>query len=96
MRLNQPIVGMATTQSGRGYWLTAADGGVFAFGAAGFYGSMGAVKLNRPVSAVVPGQAGYLMVAQDGGAFAFGDVRFFGSLGDRPPATPVISVALLT
>ena len=94
MRLNQPIVGMATTQSGKGYWLTAADGGLFAFGAAGFHGSMGAVKLNRPISAVVPGQAGYLMVAQDGGAFAFGDVRFFGSLGNRPPATPVISVAL--
>ena len=95
MRLNQPIVGMATTESGKGYWLTAADGGLFSFGAARFHGSMGAVKLNKPISAVVPGQAGYLMVAQDGGAFAFGDVRFFGSLANRPPATPVISVALL-
>jgi hypothetical protein len=55
---------------------------------------MGAVRLNRPVSAVVPGEAGYLMVGEDGGAFSFGDVDFFGSLGRRPPAAPVVSVAL--
>ena len=55
---------------------------------------MGAVKLNRPVSAVVPGGAGYLMVGEDGGAFSFGDVDFFGSMGGSPPATPVVSVAL--
>jgi len=55
---------------------------------------MGSVRLNRPVSAVVPGDAGYLMVGEDGGAFSFGDVAFFGSLADHPPATPVVSVAL--
>ena len=57
-------------------------------------GRWGPCRLNRPVSAVVPGQAGYLMVGEDGGAFSFGDVAFFGSLGGRPPATPVVSVAL--
>ena len=30
--LNKPIVGMAATPSGDGYWLVASDGGVFAFG----------------------------------------------------------------
>ena len=30
--LNQPVVGMAPTPSGEGYWLVAADGGVFSFG----------------------------------------------------------------
>ena len=35
--LNQPIVGMAATPDGRGYWLVASDGGVFAVGDAGFY-----------------------------------------------------------
>ena len=35
----QPIVGMAATPDGRGYWLVAADGGVFTFGDAQFYGS---------------------------------------------------------
>ena len=35
------IVGMAATPDGGGYWLVAADGGIFTFGDAGFYGSTG-------------------------------------------------------
>ena len=45
MRLNQPVVGMASTPSGNGYWLVARDGGIFAFGDATFLGSAGAVRL---------------------------------------------------
>jgi len=30
---------MAATPDRRGYWLVASDGGVFAYGDAGFYGS---------------------------------------------------------
>jgi hypothetical protein len=85
---------MAPSLAQGGYWLVGSDGGLFAFGAAGFYGSMGATRLNRPVTAVVPGQAGYLMVGEDGGAFSFGDVDFFGSLGASPPPSPVVAVAL--
>ena len=29
MHLNQPVVGMAATPDGKGYWLVASDGGVF-------------------------------------------------------------------
>ena len=47
--LNQPIVGMASTPDGGGYWLVASDGGIFNFGDAGFYGSMGAHHLNQPI-----------------------------------------------
>ena len=36
VNLNAPIVGMAATPSGKGYWLCAADGGVFAFGDAAY------------------------------------------------------------
>jgi hypothetical protein len=36
-----PIVGMAATADGGGYWLVGADGGVFAFGNATFCGSAG-------------------------------------------------------
>ena len=49
MRLNRPVVGMAATATGRGYWLVASDGGVFAFGDAAFAGSTGGMRLNRPV-----------------------------------------------
>ena len=50
--LNQPIVGMAATGDGNGYWLVAADGGIFSFGTAPFSGSLGSVKLNKPVVAM--------------------------------------------
>jgi hypothetical protein len=43
------IVGIASTPDGKGYWLVGADGGVFTFGDAQFYGSMGGKHLNRPV-----------------------------------------------
>ena len=32
LRLNQPIVAMASTPDGSGYWLVAADGGIFSYG----------------------------------------------------------------
>jgi len=37
--LAQPIVGMAIGGDGSGYWLSAADGGIFAFDAP-YYGSL--------------------------------------------------------
>ena len=43
---------MASTPSGHGYWLVASDGGIFNYGDASFYGSAGAVHLNRPVVAI--------------------------------------------
>ena len=47
--LNRPIFGMAAAPNGKGYWLVAADGGIFNFGDAGFFGSAGSLPLNRPV-----------------------------------------------
>src|SRR5476651_1345914 len=81
MRLAQPIVGMATTASGKGYWLVASDGGVFSFGDAQFYGSTGSIRLNQPIvgiAATATGK-GYWLVASDGGIFSFGDAHFYGS-----------------
>ena len=48
IRLNKPVVGMASTPTGNGYWLDATDGGIFAFGDAPFMGSMGGTTLNKP------------------------------------------------
>jgi hypothetical protein len=79
--LNQPVVAIAATPSGRGYWLVGADGGIFAFGDAVFDGSTGALKLNQPVVGIAPfgNDAGYWLVAKDGGIFAFGGAPFLGS-----------------
>ena len=44
---NAPIVGMAATPTAAGYWLVAADGGIFSYGDAGFYGSTGSLHAQR-------------------------------------------------
>lgn len=44
------------TLPNKGYWLAAADGGVFTFGGAAFYGSAAGMHLNAPV---VGGRVGY-------------------------------------
>jgi hypothetical protein len=71
---------MAATSTGRGYWLVAADGGIFCFGDAAYLGSTGNLRLNQPVvgMASLPSTQGYWLVAADGGIFAF-DAGFFGS-----------------
>jgi peptidoglycan hydrolase-like amidase len=65
-----------------GYWLDAADGGVFTFGNAQFFGSMGGTRLNQPVvgMSATHDSGGYWEVAADGGIFSFGDARFNGSV----------------
>ena len=95
MVLNRPVVGMATTPSGLGYWLVASDGGVFAFGDAAFRGSTGGLALNRPVvgMAATPSGLGYWLVASDGGIFAFGDATFRGSTGGLRLMRPVVGMA---
>jgi hypothetical protein len=42
--VNAPVVGIAMTPTGNGYLLVAADGGVFAFGDAKFFGNVEYVK----------------------------------------------------
>jgi hypothetical protein len=94
MRLNQPIVGMAATPTGGGYWLVARDGGIFSFGDARFFGSTGAMRLNQPIvgMAATPTAKGYWLVAADGGIFSFGDASFRGSAGANPLPKPVIGL----
>jgi hypothetical protein len=36
--LAAPVVGMAADAAANGYWLVAADGGIFSFGDASYYG----------------------------------------------------------
>lgn len=79
--------------SGTGYWMVAADGGVFPFGDAGYYGSTGDTPLNQPIVAVAstPTNRGYWLVARDGGVFPFGDAQFHGSTGDLRLNQPIVA-----
>jgi hypothetical protein len=78
-----------------GYWLVASDGGLFAYGQAGFYGSAGNITLNRPVvgMAATGDDRGYWLVASDGGIFAYGDAGFYGSTGNITLNRPVVGMA---
>jgi hypothetical protein len=106
LRLSSPsnsIIGRAEAfgtivddeQSPQGYWFVAADGGIFAFGEAKFYGSTGSIKLNKPIvgMAATPSGRGYWLVATDGGIFAFGDAKFLGSTGNIKLNKPIVGMA---
>ena len=88
MTLNKPVVAVAPTPDGGGYWLLASDGGIFSYGDAPFEGSMG----GRPLQRADGGDQGHgrrtrllvCRVASDGGVFSFG--------GQRPSSVPWAAV----
>jgi hypothetical protein len=84
IRLNKPIVGMAATPSGAGYWLVASDGGIFSYGDARFFGGASG-RAPRPgtvrkIVAMVPSATGqgYWQVSASGELLAFGDAPALG------------------
>jgi hypothetical protein len=78
-----------------GYWMSSTAGGVFSFGGASYYGSMGGQPLNQPMvgMASTPDGSGYWLVAGDGGIFSFGDAAFHGSTGNLVLNKPVVGMA---
>jgi hypothetical protein len=103
--LNAPIVGGAAAPDGQGYWLVGADGGVFDFGDAAFYGSTytygitglsGPHPLDAPIvgMAADPAGGGYWLVGSDGSVYAFGDAPLLGSVpGITTPSQQLENVA---
>ena len=89
--LNAPIVGMVPSADGDGYFMVAADGGVFAFGDAKFEGSCPGIVggCSGAAVAVVPDASGngYWLVTATGHVYAFGDAVYHGAPG--PQAVPV-------
>jgi hypothetical protein len=81
----------------QGYWLVAADGGIFPFGSAVGLGSTGNVALNKPIvgMATTLTQNGYWLVASDGGLFPFGDAvqHSYGSTGNVVLNKPIVGMA---
>ena len=96
LRNFQPVArrGLAACPT-TGYRLVAADGGVFTFGDAGFFGSTGSLTLNKPIvaAASTPSGDGYWLFASDGGVFSFGDAEFFGSTGSLTLNKPIVGAA---
>ena len=89
------VVGTSVVDNGPSYWLVAKDGGVFSFGGAPFYGSLGGQRLNAPVAGMVSvyDGAGYWLVSSDGGVFSFGSAQFYGSTGGQQLNAPVVGMA---
>ncbi len=90
---------MVASPGGAGYLLVGADGGVFNFGRARFYGSLPGIHRHvHDVRAILPSSTGtgYVLVGADGGAFVFGTgVRFLGSLpGEGVRVDNVVGIAL--
>jgi hypothetical protein len=90
-----PVVGVASTTGGEGYWLAHADGVVEAFGEARFHGDLRSRALVKPIVGIAATATGdgYWLVSLDGGIFAFGDAPFHGSMGGRPLNRPVVSMS---
>ena len=87
LALEGPVVSIASTATGNGYWLAAADGGVFAYGDAPWFGSIPqvlpeGVSLREPIVELIAHASGlgYWLVASDGGVFAYGQAPWFGSI----------------
>ena len=75
----EPIVGMAASPTGKGYWLVAANGAVYAFGDAKGHGS--ASHLASTVCGIAPTLtgSGYWIADHAGTALSFGDAPVLGS-----------------
>ena len=79
------------TSPGGGYWMVGADGGVFSFGDAGYFGSVPGVGVHVGDivgMAATPDGRGYWMVGANGGVFSFGDAGYVGSAGQLDPTRP--------
>ena len=96
MQLAAPVMSMASASNGRGYWLVASDGGIFAFGVP-FEGSLpepphliGGSYPPTVRMRAISSNDGYYLLGLDGSVAAFGTARFFGSAApsrrDRPDA----------
>ncbi len=87
--LHAPIVGMATTPTGHGYWLAAADGGVFTYGDAVFYGSAGNAKLHAPIVGIALQRPRLLARTRARGHPTYGETFS----GETKPAQPAAAIA---
>jgi hypothetical protein len=91
--LPRPIVGMASTANGQGYWLIASNGAVYSYNAP-FYGSLAGWPLGHPVvgMAATPTGKGYWIVTSDGTVFKAGDAKWHGALTGKRLSSPIKAI----
>jgi hypothetical protein len=84
----------ATPRLPGGYWLVAADGGIFGFGGVPFQGSAGGIHIAAPVvgMAPTPSGRGYWMVGSNGTVYNFGDAKNMGA-PPLPPSNKAVAIA---
>jgi hypothetical protein len=85
---------MIAGPGGAGYLLVASDGGIFSFGSAPFYGSLGGVPIKNPIVAVAatPTFNGYWFTSSAGLVSNFGQASYYGS-APTPLFRPVVGMA---
>jgi hypothetical protein len=73
---------MERTSTGNGYYLFASDGGLFSFGDAKFYGSLGNRHIPAPIVSMqrTPTGRGYWMLSANGTVYPFGDAKSVGDI----------------
>ncbi|MDG2262018.1 MAG: hypothetical protein P8N50_06725, partial [Actinomycetota bacterium] len=86
LRLDAPVLSLAAHPTGAGYWLYAADGGVFSFGVP-FHGSLPGLGLCTTLTAVelidTPTGNGYWILTNNGLVYGFGDAPELGDVATR-------------
>ena len=90
-RLNAPIVDMAATPSGKGYWLVGGRRRHLQLRRRRRSTAAPAASSSTSPSSAWPRRRagkGYWLVASDGGIFSFGDAAFHGSTGGIPSTNP--------
>jgi hypothetical protein len=89
---------MAARPNGGGYWLLAADGGIFAFGDASYQGSMPARAIAGTAVGIVASRSGggYLVAVADGSVQSFGDAPSMGGIRTAVPTWRGRAVGLAT
>ena len=94
------IVGMASTNTGKGAWMVDNYGDVYAEGDAQYQGGLGGVHINAPIVGIAAAAAGqgYVLVASDGGVFNY-NMGFYGSVPGSLAAgqhlvAPIVGIAV--
>jgi hypothetical protein len=92
--LAAPVIGVAATPSGKGYWRAGADGGVLTAGDAHFYGSAAHVAHDTIVAiAATRTGHGYWLTDRRGAVFNFGDAAFHGSMAGHALNLPIVGMS---